>query len=160
MPTPVAEAIHALPLAVALRGVPWLYPTVETLHIASIALLFGSIALVDLRLLGFSRTLPLRQLSRHALPLTALAFLGAACTGSLLFIAHANDLVNNRVFIFKLGLITLAGVNAAVFHTGPYMKVADWDSGRLPPVSARLCAVLSLLIWLGVIACGRWIAYT
>jgi hypothetical protein len=155
----VAEALHGMPLAVALRGVPWLYPTVETLHIACIALLFGSIAVVDLRLLGVSRALPVRGLSRHVLPLTMLAFLGAVATGSLLFLAHAADLVGNRVFIIKLGLITLAGVNAAIFHTGPYARAADWDTGAAPPAPARLCAALSLAVWLAVIACGRWIAY-
>jgi hypothetical protein len=155
----VAEAIHAMPLAVALRGVPWLYPTVETLHIASIGLLFGSIAIVDLRMLGFSKSLAVRQLARHALPWTMLAFLLAAVTGSLLFIAHAADLIGNRVFIAKLCLISLAGVNAAIFHTGPYARVAEWDTGRPAPAGAKLCAVLSIGLWLGVIACGRWIAY-
>jgi len=155
----VAEALHNMPLAVALRGVPWLYPTVETVHIACIALLFGSIAVVDLRLLGLSRGLPVRALARHALPLTVLAFLGAAVSGSLLFLAHAADLIGNRVFIYKLGLISLAAINAAIFHTGPYARAAEWDTGQVPPASARLCAALSLLLWLAVIACGRWIAY-
>jgi len=155
----IVEALHGMPLAVALRGVPWLYPTVETAHIACIALLFGSIAVLDLRLLGFSRALPVRGLSRHVLPLTVLAFLGAGLTGSLLFLAHAADLVGNRVFILKLGIITLAGINAAIFHTGPYARAADWDAGVAPPPGARLCAALSLALWLAVIACGRWIAY-
>lgn len=155
----VAEAIHAMPLAVALRGVPWLYPTVETLHIAAIGLLFGSIVIVDLRVLGVSKALAVRQLARHALPWTMLAFLLAAATGSLLFIAHAADLVGNRLFIAKLGLITLAGANAAIFHTGPYAGVADWDTGRSAPAAAKLSAAVSIALWLGVIACGRWIAY-
>jgi hypothetical protein len=155
----IAQALHDMPLAAALRGVPWLYPTVETVHIACIALLFGSIAVVDLRLLGVSRGLPVKALARHALPFTVLAFLGAALSGSLLFLAHAADLINNRMFIYKLGLITLAGVNAAIFHTGPYAKAAQWDVGQATPGSAKLCAALSLLLWLAVIACGRWIAY-
>jgi hypothetical protein len=155
----VTEAIHAMPLAVALRSVPWLYPTVETLHIAAIGLLFGSIVIVDLRVLGFSKSMAVRQLARHALPWTMLAFLLAAVTGSLLFIAHAADLINNRLFLAKLCLISMAGVNAAMFHTGPYAGVADWDTGRSAPGLAKLSAMLSLGLWLGVIACGRWIAY-
>jgi hypothetical protein len=156
----VAEAIHQMPLAVALRGGHRLYLAVSTLHLAAIALLFGSIVIVDLRILGLSRQLSVRQLSRHALPWTMLAFLIAVTTGSLLFIAHADELVNNRVFISKLGLISLAAVNAAIFHTGSYVKVADWDSERAPPAGAKLCAGLSILIWCGVIACGRAIAYS
>jgi len=155
----VVEALHAMPLAVALRSIPWLYPTVETLHIAAIGLLFGSIVIVDVRVLGFSRSLAVRQLARLALPWTLLAFLAAVVTGSLLFLAHANDLIGNRVFLFKLVLISLAGVNAAMFHTGPYARVAEWDTGYAAPAAARLSAGLSISLWFAVIACGRWIAY-
>jgi hypothetical protein len=154
----VAEAIHQMPLAVALRGGHGLYLALGTVHLAAIALLFGSVVLVDLRMLGLARQLPARQLAGLALPWTMLAFLVSIITGSLLFIAHADELVNNRVFIAKLGLICAAGVNAAIFHTGPYAKVADWDTAG-PPAGARLCAGLSILIWLGVIACGRAILY-
>ena len=125
----------------------------------SLALLFGSVAVVDLRILGFSRALPLRQLASHALPWTVLAFIGAAATGSLLFMAHAADLIGNRVFIAKLCLIGLAGANAVMFHTGPYVNVAAWDVGVAPPLSARVMAAASMLMWVGVIFCGRWIAY-
>src|SRR5579862_9845357 len=95
----VAEAIHRLPLAVALRDVPWLYPTVESVHIAAIGLLFGSIVVMDMRLLGVSRTLSVRQLSRHVLPFTVLAFMTAVATGSLLFIAHADELEIGRAHV-------------------------------------------------------------
>ena len=156
----IGQALHALPLAVWIRTSAWAYPTVETLHIVALALLFGSIVVVDLRVLGVSRTLPLTLLARHALPFTLLAFLLAVATGSLLFLAHADDLIGNRVFILKMLLISFAGVNAAMFHVGPYVNVASWDSGAAAPVSAQACAAASIMLWLGVIACGRWIAYT
>ena len=155
----IGQALHALPLAVWLRTSAWAYPTVETLHIVALALLFGSIVVVDLRVLGVSRALPLTLLARHALPFTVLAFLLAVATGSLLFLAHADDLIGNRVFILKMLLISFAGVNAAMFHVGPYVHVASWDSGVAAPVPAQACAAVSILLWLGVIACGRWIAY-
>ena len=155
----LAQAIHQLPLAVFLRSNALAYPLAESAHLVSIALLFGSIAVVDARIIGLSRSLSLRQLAQHALPWTLLAFGGAVATGSLLFIAHAADLIGNRVFLFKLLLISLGGVNALMFHTGPYTTVAAWDSGAPPPASARIMAAASILIWISVIVCGRWIAY-
>ena len=155
----IGQAIHQLPLAVFLRSNPWAYPTLETLHLVAIALLFGSIVVVDLRVLGASKNLPLRQLAQHALPLTLLAFLGAAATGSLLFTAHAADLIGNRIFLVKLGLIMLAGINAAMFHTGPYASIAQWDAAAPAPAGARVMAAASIGLWIAVIGCGRWIAY-
>ncbi len=155
----IGQALHALPLAAWIRGSPWAYPAVETAHIIALALLFGSIALVDLRLLGVSRALPVSVLLRHALPLSMLAFTLAAATGSLLFLTHADELVGNRVFVVKMGLIMLAGVNAAVFHSGSHAGVRTWDSGCAAPLAARVGAGISLLLWTSVITCGRWIAY-
>ena len=148
----IGQGLHQLPLAVFLRANAWAYPTLESLHLLSIVV-------VDARILGLTRSLPLRELARHALPWTMLAFVGAAATGSLLFVAHAADLIGNRVFIAKLGLISLAGANAAMFHTGPYVSVAAWDVGVAPPPRARALAMASILIWIGVVVCGRWIAY-
>ena len=155
----IGQVIHQLPLAVFLRTSALAYPLVESLHLVSIALLFGSVAVVDMRILGLSRNLSLRQLARHVLPWTVLAFLSAATTGSLLFLAHAADLIGNRVFIAKLALISFAGANAVMFHTGPYVNVAAWDVALQAPLSARFMAGASLLMWIAVIFCGRWIAY-
>jgi hypothetical protein len=155
----VGQALTGLPLAVWMRTVPWAYPAVETAHIVALALLFGSIAVVDLRLLGASRALPASALLRHALPLSWFAFVLAATTGSLLFLAHADDLIGNRMFAIKMCLIGVAGMNAAAFHSGPAQGVAAWDVGLPAPALVRLLALLSLATWIGVIACGRWIAY-
>lgn len=155
----IGQTLHQLPLAVFLRGNAWAFPLVETIHILAIAVLFGSILMVDLRILGLSRSLSLRQLASHVLPLTLLGFAIAAASGLLLFIAHAADLIGNRVFILKLGLIFLAGINAAVFHAGPYVHVAEWESATSAPASARAMASASIVLWVAVIACGRWIAY-
>ncbi len=130
-----------------------------TTHLAAIALLFGSIVITDLRLLGLSRHLAVRQLSRHVLPWTMIAFLLAVATGSVLFRRPCRRAGEHRVFILKMGLIRHGRLsNAAIFHTGPYTKVGEWDSRRAPPAGARLCAGVSILIWLAVITCGRVIA--
>jgi hypothetical protein len=153
----VGQVLAALPPGAWMRGVVWAYPLVETLHIAALATLFGAMAVVDLRILGFSKTLPVEPLMRHALPIALIAFCLAGATGLMLFLAHADDLIGNRMFVLKMCLIGAAGINAAIFHSGTRAGPAKW--GVVAPWEARLTAALSLLIWAGVITCGRWIAY-
>ena len=146
-------------LATAMRQELWLYPAVEIIHIWGFVVLVGSIAMLDLRLLGLSRRIPVTQLSRHLLPWTLGALLLIVPTGLMMFIAHADDFISNRAFVLKLTLISAAAINAAAFHLGPYGSVGQWDSGVATPPAAKLHAVLSLIIWMGVIACGRLLAY-
>jgi len=153
------EWIEQGPLAVAMRQELWLYPSVEILHILGFVTLVGSIAMLDLRLLGLSRALPVRQLARHLLPWTWGALLVIVPTGSLMFMAHASEFIDNRAFVLKLTLIFAAGLNAAAFHLGPFRVVAQWDDRVATPPRAKVHAALSLLIWAGVIACGRLLAY-
>lgn len=156
-------AIEASSLGVAMREWLWLYPGVEIVHITGIALLFGSIAVLDLRLLGFSRTLSVRQLARHVLPWTAASFALIVPSGLMMFTAHASDFIQSGVFVVKMGLILAAGLNAALFHTITFRTADVWDSEEMrklpPPPSARLAGALSLALWISVIACGRLLAY-
>jgi hypothetical protein len=158
-----AGALEASALARAMREWLWLYPSIEIVHIVGIALLFGSIAVLDIRLLGISRSISVRRLGRHVLPWTAASFLLIVPSGLLMFTAHASDFLANPVFPIKMGLIMLAGVNAALFHTIA-MRTADvWDTEEMrelrPPPSVRVAGAASLLIWISVIACGRLLAY-
>jgi hypothetical protein len=156
-------AIEASSLGVAMRQWLWLYPSVEIVHITGIALLFGSIAVFDLRLLGLSRGIPVRTLAKHVLPWTAASFLLIVPSGLMMFTAHASDFIQSGVFVLKMGLILAAGLNAALFHTITFRTADVWDAEEMrklpPPPSARLAGALSLLLWLSVIACGRLLAY-
>ena len=152
-------AIERTALAVAMRQELWLYPAIEIVHIAGFVVLVGSIAMLDLRLLGLTPDLPVRGLARHVLPWTAGALLVIVPTGLLMFIAHAGDLIANGAFQLKLLLIMTAGVNAALFHLGPFRSVGSWDRGVSPPRAAKVHAAASLAIWLAVIGCGRLLAY-
>ena len=156
-------AIEASSLGVAMRQWLWLYPSVEIVHLAGIGLLFGSIAVLDLRLLGFSRTLSVRELARHVLPWTAASFALIVPSGLMMFTAHASDFIQSGVFVVKMGLILAAGLNAALFHTITFRTADVWDSEEMrklpPPPSARLAGALSLALWISVIACGRLLAY-
>lgn len=153
------EWVEQWPLAVAMRQELWLYPSVEILHILGFVTLVGSIAMLDLRLLNLSRQLSVRGLARHLLPWTLGALIVIVPTGLLMFMAHATDFISNSAFIAKLTLISGASLNAVAFHLGPYRSVEHWDSGTATPLRARLHAALSLIIWMGVITCGRLLAY-
>jgi len=153
-------AIEGSALGQAMRQWLWLYPSVEIIHLCGIALLVGSIAVLDLRLFGLARALPLRRLAAHVLPWSIGAFALIVPSGLAMFVAHANDLMGNPVFALKICLIFAAFTNAVVFHSAVFRSAAGWDVDAMPPVAARACAALSLLLWVSVIACGRLLAYT
>ena len=152
-------AIEASALGEAMRKWLWLYPSVEIVHIVGIALLVGSIAILDLRLLGFSRSLPVRRLASHLLPWTIGSFVLIIPSGLAMFVAHAGDLIASPVFALKICLILAGGTNAALFHAAVFRGAAAWDVDVVPPFAARASAALSLLLWISVIACGRLLAY-
>ena len=154
------QAIEASPVARWMREALWAYPAVETIHILALGLVVGSVVIVDLRLLGLSREVSVSRLSRLALPWTVGAFVVAMFTGLLMFTAHAEDFLTNRVLAFKMGLLLLAGTNAGILHTGPWRSIAHWDTGAIPPASVRIQAGLSIMVWIAVVACGRLLAYT
>jgi hypothetical protein len=153
-------AIEMSALGVAMRKSLWLYPTVETVHIVGLALLFGSIAVLDLRLLGLGRAISVKRLAAHVLPWSAVGFVLVVPSGLAMFTAHASDFIGNSTFVLKICLIMAAGVNAAVFHAATFRNADAWDVEGAPPAAARLAGALSLAIWISVIACGRFLAYT
>jgi hypothetical protein len=162
-PAGALGALESSGLGQAMRQWLWLYPSVEIVHIVGIALLFGSIAVMDLRLLGVSRSIPVRTLARHVLPWSAGSFLLIIPSGLLMFSAHASEFIDSEVFIIKMLLIMAGGVNAALFHTITFRTADVWDSEEMrklpPPPSARAAGAISLLVWISVIACGRLLAY-
>ena len=155
----LGDAIAHSSLGTALRESVWLYPTTETLHIVGFALLFGSIFVVDLRLLGVRRNVALQPLLFLALPVTLLSLLLVIPTGLLLFAAHANDLIANRAFLVKMGLLFAAAINALMFHAGPYKAEIEAPPGVGTRGATRLFAALSIGLWISVLVAGRLIAY-
>jgi hypothetical protein len=141
-------------------GSEWLFPIVETCHVLSLTVVFGSIVMVDLRLLGWtSRGTSMERLARECLPWTWTAWVLAAITGSMLFMSKAVTYAGNFEFRMKFICMALAAVNMLVFHFGAYRRVADWDMGA-PPAAARLAGGLSVTFWLAVIFFGRWVGFT
>jgi len=130
---------------------PWIYPALECAHIVGIALLLGNLVLVDLRLWGLGAALPMSALARLALTVSLAGFGLAAASGLLMFASRPDELLASRAFVLKMSLLMLAGLNAAAFHSRGGLVKADR--------TARVQTALSLGLWLGVIICGRGIAY-
>ncbi len=144
-------AIEAWPLSEAIRRSIWAYPALETIHIASFATVFGSLMVLELRVFGAEPTVPLSPLARLAVPLALTAFAIAAAAGLLMLISSATETVLNTAFQIKVGLILVAGVNAWWFHRRGSLVLHDGV--------AKAQSLLSIMLWFGVITCGRLIAY-
>jgi hypothetical protein len=130
---------------------PWLYPMLESLHVVGVALLVGNLVLLELRVWGRGAELPIAALARLALGISALGFCLLGATGLLMFAAAPQELLGNRFFLIKMGLVSAAGLNALAFHLRHGLQKLDGI--------ARAQTVFSLGLWLAVIICGRWIAY-
>jgi hypothetical protein len=137
----------------------WGYAIFEMLHLMGVALLVGAITLVDLRLLGVARTLPVTLSEKYLLPFVWGGFALVVFSGVSMFITDGRYLLNNPFFVSKLVLIALAGLNAAFFQMRVCRGVAQWDVAAATPGAARLCAVVSIGVWFLTVACGRLIAY-
>lgn len=143
-----------------LPGTEWLFPIIETLHVMAFTIVFGSIAMLDLRLLGISsRASAVSRLSNEVLPWTWTAWCLAAVFGTLMFMAKAQTYAGNLEFRLKFVCMGLAALNMLIFHFGTFRRVASWDSAE-PPPSAKAAGALSLLLWMGVVFFGRWVGFT
>lgn len=157
--TSLLQELTASPPAVLVRTSVWLYPLLETIHVVGLGLLFGGIAALDLRLFGINADLPVRRLAVHLLPWVWTGFVLNAASGALLFASDAPAFAANRAFQVKMALLVLAGANALWFQWRVYASVDDWNRDGETPVSAKAAALISLILWLAVIAAGRMIAY-
>ncbi|HMK80538.1 MAG TPA: DUF6644 family protein [Xanthobacteraceae bacterium] len=138
-----------------------LFPWIESIHVLAIVLVVGTIVVVDLRLIGVaSLDRAAGTLMRDVLPFTWGAFVVAAITGSLLFSSNARDYAHNFFFEGKLVLLVLAGLNMAVFHLVGARDIDRWGPTRRTPLAAKTAGAASLLVWMTVVAFGRWIGFT
>jgi hypothetical protein len=148
------------PVGAAMREGTWAYPLVETVHIIGFSTLVGAVAMFDLRVLGCARALPVRALGAHLLPWAVGSLLLVVPAGVLMFASQPQDFIANPVFQLKLLLLAGAGLNAALFHAGAYRGVTAWNVAVAAPRGAKAHALVSLLLWVAIIACGRLLAYT
>ena len=148
------------PFALSISESIWLFPLIEGTHILALPLSVGMIVIFDLRLLGLAfRDGPASLVMREVVRWSKIGFPIMFVTGVLLFVTQAGKAYGNAFFRTKLILLLLLGINAVVYQLVFYPKMAQWDLARRAPVGARMCAGLSLLVWIGVIVCGRTMAY-
>lgn len=153
--------LYDTPIAAAVRASELLFPWFESVHVLAITLVLGTIAVVDLRLVGLaSRNRPVTKLIREVLPVTWVAFAVAAITGGTLFASNAVEYSQNFPFRMKMLLMALAGINMLVFHFITYRSVAGWDETPRTPLAARFAGGFSIAMWLAIVTFGRWIGFT
>ncbi len=145
-------------LAVSVRESFWLYPALEIIHIIGIVLLVGAAFMFDLRLLGFSKQIPVHDLAEHLLPWSQRGLWLIIPSGLLLFITNAEALGFNSVFWTKILLILIGGLNAYVFHRTVSNNFSTTGS-EAATAQLKVSAILSVLVWISVIICGRMLAY-
>ena len=137
-----------------------LFSVIETIHVLGIVFTAGTIAIVDSRILGLLlNRYSVGEILRPLVRITWLGFSVMASSGFLLFWSEADKLYFNLAFRLKLMLLLSAGINQWIFHTTQYRNMAAWHIAVIAPWRARLAAILSLALWLGIIVLGRAIAY-
>jgi hypothetical protein len=148
-------------LATSLRSSLYYFPFLEAIHVMALAVVFGTIVVVDLRALGIaSRERPFTRLSNELLRLTWGAFAVSAATGALMFITNARVYAHNTSFRVKMVLLALAGLNMAAFHLTAGSSVASWDRSASAPRAGRITAAASICLWIAIIVAGRVIGFT
>ena len=153
------EMLNQSSLTVWLNSQLWGFPMAEIFHIVMTGGFFGGIVMLDLRLLGFHRSISSGLLMKHILPCLWWLFLGVVISGSILFMFMPLEYSGNPAFLTKLVLIPLGGLNALFMHAVLFRSQFRWDTLNKVPFGVKLSSLLSLAIWIGTLSCGRLIAY-
>jgi hypothetical protein len=153
-------ALEASALATAIRNSLHLFPLIESAHVIGLAIVFGTILIIDLRLLGFASTRrPFSAIAADVLKWTWLAFGVTATTGVLMFITNAGVYYHNVYFRTKMALLVLSALNVLAFQFTAMRSVQSWDR-HVAPAAGRAVAVFSLIVWISVVFLGRWVGFT
>src|ERR1035441_233502 len=154
------EWLADTPGSIAPPQTHFVYPVIESIHVLTLCLFLGLAAMLDLRLLGITmRETPVSEMADRLLPWTIAGFVVMVISGAFLFYGIPVRTYQNIFFRIKVVLLVLSGVNAFVFHSTIYRKVAEWNLDTVPPIRARLAGGLSLLFWASIVVAGRMIAY-
>jgi uncharacterized protein DUF6644 len=159
--TELSKWLAATPLSRTIQTAGWIIPTLQTIHILGVAVLFSSAILVDLRVLRLmQRHVPLPEVARRFLPVTWPVVMILLFTGSLLIIGEPRRSLLNSTFYLKMALLVVAVLLTAGLQWSFASAAAARDSGRARLIAGQVVAIASILVWCGVLFAGRWIAYT
>jgi len=146
--------------ATAIHQSLWLFPMLETAHLFGIVSLVGATSALDLRLIGLTmKGEPVSRIARRLLPWAWAGLTIQVVTGFCLFASEATRCFENKAFRIKMVMLVLAGLNALIFHQTVYRRVARWDEAPATPLGAKFAGCCSILLWFGIVAAGRWIAF-
>jgi len=146
--------------ATAIHQSLWLFPMLETAHLFGIVSLVGATSALDLRLIGLTmKGEPVSRLARRLLPWAWAGLTIQVVTGFCLFASEATRCFENKAFRIKMVMLVLAGLNALIFHETVYRRVTTWDEAPATPLGAKFAGCCSILLWFGIVAAGRWIAF-
>jgi cytochrome c556 len=158
---PWLQSLENTSLASGIRDSLYIFPFLESIHVMALSVVFGTIIIVDLRLLGFASThRPFGRMSKELLRITWGAFVVAALTGALMFITNARVYASNIPFLLKMGLLALAGINMAAFHLTAGKTVHLWENAPSAPGIGKVTATVSLTLWIAIVFAGRVIGFT
>ena len=154
-------SLQASGLAAKIRDSLYLFPLIESTHVIAFTMVFGTIAIIDLRLLGIASTRrPFSRIANDVLKWTWAAFALTGTTGLLMFITNAGVYYHNFYFRTKMTLLVLAGINMLGFELTAGRSVHRWDKDEAAPLAGKTIAALSLVLWISIIFMGRWIGFT
>jgi hypothetical protein len=146
--------------ATAIHQSLWLFPMLETAHLFGIVSLVGATSALDLRLMGLTmKGEPVSKIAGMLLPWAWAGLTIQVLTGFCLFASEATRCFENKAFRIKMVMLVLAGLNALIFHQTVYRRVARWDDAPATPLAAKFAGCCSILLWFGIVAAGRWIAF-
>jgi hypothetical protein len=155
------KALEATGLATKIRESLYIFPLLESTHVIGLGLVFGTIAIIDLRLIGLaSSQRSFKRMYSDILKWTWAAFALTGLTGALMFITNATVYYHNFYFRTKMLLLVIAGINMGVFELTLGRKVESWDKSPSAPPLGRVVGVLSIALWIAVIFMGRLIGFT
>ena len=134
----VLKSIENTSIASSIRDSLYLFPMLESIHVVGLAIVFGTIATIDLRLLGLASTnRPFRRMASDILKWTWVAFTITFLTGGLMFTTNATVYFHNSVFQAKMAVLLLAGINMGVFELTTGRTAQKWDTSSSPPAAAK-----------------------
>lgn len=155
------KSVEATNFATTVRDSIWMFPIIESVHVISFTIVVGTIAIIDLRLLGLaSAKRSFRRMSSDIMKWTWSAFILAVATGLMMFTTNARVYYHNPFFRAKMVLLVLAGINVAVFELTAGRSLSSWDSAPSAPRVGKAVGVLSLVLWVSIIFMGRIIGFT
>jgi len=153
--------LAATPLSHTIQTAGWIIPTLQTIHILSVAVVFSSAILVDLRIWRLlERDVPLGEVTRRFLPTIWPILFVLLTTGSLLIVGEPRRSLLNSTFYLKMALLVVAIMLTAALQRSISSSPNFWDRNRARRIAGRFAASVSILVWCGILIAGRWIAYT